>query len=137
LTRLAFLLGDLPLEILGRLRSDRVMYFPAPPRAPGANGRPPRHGAALRLADPATWPAPAGVTRTETSRYGTAEARAWPRLHQRLTRRAAWEDHQGELPVIEGTLIRLQVSHLPGQRDPEPVWLWASRAAAADDEVNR
>ena len=28
LTRLAWLLADLPVEVLGRLRSDRVMYFP-------------------------------------------------------------------------------------------------------------
>ena len=32
-TRLAWLLADLPAELLGRLRSDRVLYFPAPPRA--------------------------------------------------------------------------------------------------------
>ena len=30
-TRLAWLLGDLPVELLGRLRSDRVMKLPAPP----------------------------------------------------------------------------------------------------------
>jgi hypothetical protein len=59
LTRLAWLLRDLPVEVPGRLRSDRVMYFPAPERVPGANGRPPRHGAALKLQDPGTWPAPA------------------------------------------------------------------------------
>jgi hypothetical protein len=34
-----------------------------------------------------------------------------------------WADHDGELPVIEGTLIRLRVEQLPGDRDPEPVWL--------------
>src|SRR5580658_417698 len=45
LTRLAWLLRDLPVEVLGRLRSDRVMYFPAPPRQPGTSGRPIRHGA--------------------------------------------------------------------------------------------
>jgi hypothetical protein len=137
LTRLAFPLGDLPLEVLGRLRSDRVMYFPAPPRAPGANGRPPRHGAAFRLADPATWPGPDAVTRTETSRYGTAVAMAWGRLHQQLQRRAAWRDHEGELPAVEGTLVRLQVDYLPGCRDADPVWLWSSRAGTREDEVNR
>jgi hypothetical protein len=31
-TRLAFLLQDLPVELLGRLRSDRVMCRPTPPR---------------------------------------------------------------------------------------------------------
>src|SRR5438874_1735819 len=38
-TRLAWLLADLPVELLGRLRSDRVMWLPAPPRRPGTNGR--------------------------------------------------------------------------------------------------
>jgi DDE superfamily endonuclease len=32
-TRLAWLLADLPVELLGRLRSDRVMWLPAPPPA--------------------------------------------------------------------------------------------------------
>jgi hypothetical protein len=73
-TRLAWLLKDLPVEVLGRLRSDRVLYFPAPPRPPGAMGRPSRHGAELKLADEKTWPAPAVTTVTQTSRYGTATA---------------------------------------------------------------
>jgi hypothetical protein len=137
LTRLAWLLRDLPADVTGRLRSDRVMYFPVPSRVPGTNGRPPRHGARLVLGEPATWPEPAAATVTETSRYGTARAAAWPRLHQQLARRAAWEHHEGELPVIEGTLIRLAVEHLPGCRDPEPLWLWSSRAVATEEEANR
>src|ERR1017187_2903449 len=136
-TRLAYLLADLPVELLGRLRSDRVLYFPAPPRGPGANGRPSRHGPELKLADPATWPDPPVTTITQTTRYGTAVARSWDRLHPRLTSRAAWEHHDGELPVIEGTLIRLQVDHLPGDRDPKPVWLWWSRTGAAPADVDR
>ena len=62
---------------------------------------------------------------------------AWPRLHQRLEHRGSWEDHDGELPVVEGTLIRLAVDHLPGQRDADPVWLWSSRADATAGEVDR
>ena len=130
-TRLAWLLADLPVELLGRLRSDRVMQLPAPPRQPGTMGRPRKHGGELALADPATWPAPQVTTSTVTSRYGTAVAAAWDRVHPRLTHRAAWLDHDGPLPVIEGTLIRLQVDHLPGDRDPKPVWLWFSRTGAA------
>jgi hypothetical protein len=137
LTRLAWLLAGLPLEITGRLRSDRVMYFPAPPRAPGANGRPARHGHKLDLSEPQTWPDPAVTTHTDTTRYGAADAMAWARLHQQLARRAAWEHHQGGLPIIEGTLIRLSVDHLPGQRGAEPLWLWSSKAGATEDEVNR
>ena len=41
-TRLACLLADLPVELLGRLRSDRVLQLPAPPRQPGTMGRPRR-----------------------------------------------------------------------------------------------
>ena len=136
-TRLAYLLADLPVELLGRLRSDRVLYFPAPPRGPGANGRPSRHGPELKLAGPATWPDPPVTTITQTTRYGTAVARSWDRLHPRLTSRAAWAGHDGELPVIEGTLIRLTVDHLPGDRDPKPVWLWYSRTGASPACVDR
>lgn len=136
LTRLAWLLRDLPVEVAGRLRGDRVMYFPAIPR-PGANGRPPRHGAAFKLADAQSWPAAQSATVTQTTRYGTARAMAWGRLHQQLAARAGWEDHHGELPVIEGTLIRLQVQHLPGDRTPEPLWLWSSRAGTSATAVNR
>ena len=65
-----------------------------------------------------------------TSRYGLAVTAARDRVHPRLTHRTAWLDHDGHLPVIEGTLIRLQVDHLPGDRDPKPVWLWWSRTGA-------
>ena len=137
LTRLAWLLRDLPVEVLGRLRSDRVMYFPAPLRQPGTSGRPIRHGAAFKLADPKTWPAPAAATVTETARYGTARTAAWGRLHQQLAARAGWEGFDGELPIVEGTVIRLQVQHLPGDRSPDPLWLWSSRAGTSADQVDR
>src|SRR5229473_8076321 len=136
-TRLAFLLADLPVELPGRLRSDRVMQLPAPPRPPGTNGRPRKHGRELPLADPAAGPAPQITTSTVTSRYGMAVAQARDRVHPRLTHRSAWLDHDGDLPVIEGTLIRLRVDHLPGDRDPKPVWLWSSRTSAAPGEVDR
>jgi hypothetical protein len=126
ITRLAFVLADLPVELLGRLRSDRVLRGPKPPRLPGASGRPPKHGPELALGKPATWLEPAHTTITETTRYGTATATSWDRIHPRLTRRGCWIDHDGELPVIEGTLIRLHVEHLTGDRDPKPVWLWSS-----------
>jgi hypothetical protein len=66
LTRLAWLLADLPAGVLGRLRSDRVMHFPAPPRLPAAAR------AAFKLADERSWPAPVAATATQTTRYGTA-----------------------------------------------------------------
>ena len=139
LTRLAWLLAGLPVDVTGRLRSDRVMHCPAPPlpaRPASTGGRRPRHGHKLAFGEPTTWPDPAVTTVTDTARYGTATAMAWPRLHQRLEHRGSWEGHPGELPVVEGTLIRLQVDHLPGQRDAEPVWLWSSRAGTTQEEVD-
>ncbi len=135
IARLAFLLADLPVEVCGRLRSDRVLCFPAPPRGSG-RGRPSRHGEEFKLAEERTWPRPAVTTTTETTRYGTAVASSWNRLHPRLTGRGAWADHDGELPVIEGTLIRLQVDHLPGDRNPKPVWLWSSHTGADTAHVD-
>jgi hypothetical protein len=135
--RLAWLLADLPAQVLGRLRSDRVMQLPAPPRQPHTMGRPRKHGGELALADPATWPDTQVTTSTLTTRYGIAVAAAWDRVHPRLTHRSAWLAHGGPLPVIEGTLIRLQVDHLPGDRDPRPVWLWSSATGLAGDQVDR
>jgi hypothetical protein len=80
-TRLAWLLADLPVELLGRLRSDRVMWLPAPPRQAGTNGRPRKHGRQLTLSSPAACPDPQITTSTTTSRYGTAAAAAWDRVH--------------------------------------------------------
>ena len=74
--RLAYVLADLPVDVLGRLRSDRVMRLAPPPRRPGTGGRPRQHGPELSLADPTTWPTPSTVTRTDTSHYGTATATA-------------------------------------------------------------
>jgi hypothetical protein len=136
-TRLAWLLAGLPAQVLGRLRCDRVMQLPAPPRQPHVRGRPRKHGGQLALSDPAAWPAPQAATTTVTTRYGTAIAAAWDRVHPRLTHRSAWLDHDGPLPVIEGTLIRLQVDHLPGDRDPRPMWLWWSRTGALPHDVDR
>nr|WP_279306028.1 NF041680 family putative transposase [Micromonospora globispora] len=137
ITRLAFVLADLPVELLGRLRTDRILRLPKPPRLPGSTGRPPKHGPEFRLDYPDTWRAPQHHTTTATTRYGTANACSWDRLHPRLTRRTCWIDHDGDLPVVEGTLIRLQVEHLPGDRDPKPVWLWCSAVDATAADVDR
>jgi hypothetical protein len=71
--------------------------------------------------------------------YGLATASAWPWMHPRLARRGPWLDHpQGEdLPIIEGTLIRLQVEHLPADRAPKPVWLWTSRPETTAEQVDQ
>jgi hypothetical protein len=109
------------------MRADRVPRRSAPPRTPGQTGRPRRHGTEFVFGDPATWGTPDITTRTDTRLYGPALARAWNRLHPRLTHRTAWIAHTGNLPILEGTLIRLQVERLPSGATPKPVWLWHSR----------
>jgi DDE superfamily endonuclease len=136
-TRLAFLLTGLPVELVGRIRSDRVLRLPAPPRLPGTNGRPPKHDGDFALSDDKTWPEPQITTTTQTTRYGIAVATSWDRVHPRLTHRAAWLDHDGPLPILEGTVIRLRVDRLPGSGEPKPMWLWSSRTGAAAADVDR
>ena len=138
LTRLAWLLapaacpsGCRPAAATGSCTSRRQRANRA--RTAGPPGTVP----CLSLADQQSWPDPPVTTVTETARYGTATAMAWGQLHQRLTSRAGWEGHDGELPVVGGTLIRLRVSHLPGNRSPEPLWLWTTAAQLDDETVNR
>lgn len=133
--RLSYLLADLPVELLGRVRSDRV--FCPPPAQRATTGRPPRHGSPVKLADPATWPEPDTRTVTDTRRYGQAEARCWYRLHPQLKHRGGWADHAGPLPTITGAIIQLRVERLPGDHTPTPVWLWSSRATLTASEMDR
>jgi hypothetical protein len=53
-----------------------------PERPPGTTGRPGKHGPEFALARPAIWPEPAHATTTATTRYGTATATSWDRLHR-------------------------------------------------------
>ena len=133
--RLAYLLSDLPVLMVARVRADRVYRREARAHRPGMNGRPARHGARVKLSDPATWPEPDSAASASTARYGAADIRAWHRLHPTLTHRSGWLEHEGELPILPGTLIRLQVEHLPGSRGPDPVWLWCSAPEADRDLV--
>lgn len=134
--RLAWLLGDLPVQVLARMRSDRVLRRATPPRAPSVLGRPRRHGTEFIFGDPASWGDPDVATTSDTRLYGQASARAWDRLHPRLTRRAAWADC-AQLPLIEGTVIRLEVDRLPSGAIPKPVWLWWSKTDATVEDVDR
>jgi DDE superfamily endonuclease len=120
--RLAFLLADLPVKMLVRMRSDRVLRRRAPAEPP-AMGRPPRHGGEFGFGDPASWGDPDAATVTQTRLYGQATARAWHRLHPWLTHRTAWLEHSGPLPIIEGAVTLLTVDRLPSGATAKPVWL--------------
>ncbi|MEU5866914.1 hypothetical protein ABZ815_37450 [Nonomuraea sp. NPDC047529] len=99
--------------------SGAALFGPA--RVPGTNGQLPRHGGEFVFGDLGSWDEPDVATEAETRLYGRATAWSWDRLHPRLTRRAAWVD-SAELPTIEGTVILLEVDHLPSGAVPKPVW---------------
>lgn len=77
------------------------------------------------------------TTTTVTRLYGPAIARSWDRLHPRLTHRSAWARESWPLPVIEGSVIRLEVARLPSGAIPKPVWLWYSGVDLPASEVDR
>ncbi|MGW6244357.1 NF041680 family putative transposase [Streptomyces roseolus] len=135
--RLAHLLRDLPVQVLARMRSDRVLRRPAPPREPHTRGRPPRHGGEFVFGQPDTWGTPDTETVTDTRLYGTALARSWDRLHPKLTHRSSWAAADGTLPIVEGTVIRLDIAHLPSGATPKPVWLWWSGTDATAADTDR
>jgi hypothetical protein len=136
-SRLAWLLADLPVQLVVRVRADRVFYGPPPPARPGRpGGRPPRHGPPVACAGPAGREGAQVAAQARSLRYGSLEVLAWHRMHQRLTRQnSGWTDHRGPLPAIEGTLIRVAAARAPGYRALEPMWLWAPDPAAGPAEV--
>lgn len=135
--RLAFLLKDLPVQVLARMRSDRVLRRPAPPRELRTRGHPPRHGGESVFGQPDTWGTPDTRTVTDTRLCGTATARPWDRLHLKLTHRSSWAAADGTLPIIEETVIRLDIDHLPSGATPKPVWPWWSGTDADAADTNR
>ncbi|WSS24097.1 transposase [Streptomyces sp. NBC_01190] len=106
-------------------------------------------GRLVLAVDVSPWLRPDAATVPDRSfchTYGRGNAKhqmmpGWPysvdRLHPRLTRRAAWLDHDGPLPIIEGTVIRLAVEHLPSGGVNKPVWLWWSSTGATEADVDR
>jgi len=137
--RLAHLLADLPAVLVARVRADRVFYRPGPPKAPGLAGRRPRHGTPVKCADPATWGGAAVGQQRQQARHGPVQAVAWQRMHPMVHRyTGGFEDwpEDRELPLIEGTLIRLSAaSRAAGYPALEPMWLWASVPVAGDAMV--
>lgn len=129
LTRISYLADreGLGVQVLGRVRADRVFYGPAPRRLDvGRSGRPRKHGSRFELSRPGSLPPPDERLFGQNPRYGEVTVSAWHGLHQKLAKQAGWTGFVGVLPVVAGTVIRIQVQHLPGDRAPDDVWLWHS-----------
>lgn len=114
-------------EVLVRIASTRVFHPDPEPRPSGTRGRPRRHGPRFVLADEQTWPAPDAELATCTRRYGKVTVTAWNGLHPKLHGRGKWQDFD-EPPIVKGSVIRVDVEHLPKPtgRIKKTLWLWWS-----------
>lgn len=125
LTRITYLAADHGVQVLGRVRSDRVFYAPAPKRLrDGRPGRPRIHGNRFELSKPVSLPPAEEQSSADSPRYGTVVVSAWHGLHQRLSKQSGWAGFVGPVPVVPGTVIRIQVERLPGDRAAQDLWLW-------------
>ena len=120
-------------QVLVRIRSDRVFHSDPSPPAAGAAGRPRRHGARFGLSAPDTWTEPDQELSAHDPRYGDVRVQAWHGLHPKLTGRGRWRGPDAP-PIIRGTVVRVEVEHLPKPtaRAVKTLWLWWSGPGAPD-----
>ncbi|WP_345628954.1 transposase [Streptomyces thinghirensis] len=109
---MAFLLRDLPVQVLARMRSDRVLRRAVPPRQPGTMGRPPRHGGEFVFGQSDTWGTP---RHRDRYRYPALWHRAGPLLGPAAS--------QADPPLLLGCGRRHPPHHRgdgdsPGHRPP-------------------
>lgn len=120
-------LADIRVNLIVRIRDDRVFHTDPPEHQPGQPGRPRRHGRTFKCSDPASWPEPDEQHTTTDPRYGTVTISAWHRLHPRLVRRGHWTSHE-QPPIVPATIVRVDAQHLPKptSRTNKPLWLWVA-----------
>jgi hypothetical protein len=119
-------LADTRAEVLVRIASTRV-FHPDPEPSHGTVGRPRRHGERFMLSQEETWPTPDSALSTTVPRYGKVKVTAWHNLHPKLHGRGRWRDCD-EPPIVKGSVIRVEVEHLPKPtgRIKKTLWLWWS-----------
>jgi DDE superfamily endonuclease len=129
-------LSDLEVQVVVRIRDDRKFFTPAPPRRPGRPGRSRRHGDRFSCADPATWPPPDAAHVCHDIQYGHVDVQAWHRLHPH---QRTYRDPGGAMRIVEASIIRVEVSRLPGRRDrhPKTLWLWWTGPDPATLDLDR
>ncbi|MFN3308239.1 MAG: transposase [Anaerolineales bacterium] len=101
-------LQPLQVGVVVRLRSDRVLFRPAPPVSPPRRGRPRKHGARFDFKNPATWDPPDEVVEFEDERYGQVRLERWNGLHERKApelvydgvRASVHRERQKPLPAV-------------------------------------
>jgi DDE superfamily endonuclease len=138
LTRISYLAAErgLAVQVLGRVRNDRVYYSAPAGRVAGQVGRSRRHGQRFALDEPGALPPAQRHLTAVSARYGAVTVDAWHGLHQKLARQGGWASFVGCLPTVAGSLIRVRVDHLPGNRAPEDMWLWHTAPAGCGFDLD-
>jgi hypothetical protein len=95
--------------VVARLRCDRVLHRPAPPRT-GKKGRPRVHGDRFAFKEPDTWGTPDEVIELEDPYWGKVRLERWQQLH---------EKKGADIPY---DVIRACV-HLERSQPPAALWL--------------
>jgi hypothetical protein len=117
-------------QVLVRISSKRVFHPDPGPRS-GQRGRPRRHGARFCLSDPTTQASPDQELCEHHPRYGKVKVSAWHQLHPKLHKRGRWAT-DGALPIVRGSVIRVDVEHLSTARAKKMLWLWWSGPGEPD-----
>ena len=111
------------VQVLVRLRNDRVLYRDPPPRVPGRAGRPRIHGSGsdrFECKNPATWGPPGQELAVDDEKYGHVSVMSWDGLHPKLFCRGRFAGFS-KPPVIRCHLVRVTVTRLPdGRAVPGP-----------------
>jgi len=123
-------LANVAANIVVRIRDDRVFHTDPEVSGDATTGRPRRHGERRKCTESDTWPAPDEASTATDPRYGAVRVSAWHNLHPRLGCRGHWADHDVP-PIVRGTIIRVDVEHLPKPVSgiKKTLWLWAAGPA--------
>jgi hypothetical protein len=90
----------------------------------------------MKCSQPATWLEPSAIHTSADRRYGTVTVTAWHNMHPRLSARGHWAHHDTP-PIVTGTIIRVEVEHLPKPtaRAKKTLWLHWSGPHTPDLDV--
>ncbi|MCP2353828.1 hypothetical protein HD597_000848 [Nonomuraea thailandensis] len=131
--------GNDNVEVLVRIRNDRLLYRDPPSRPAGNGGRPGRprrHGNQFSCARPATWGEPDQQLSVHDEHYGQVTVQAWHGLHPKIDKKDYFAD-RAEAPILSGTVIRVQVERLPGGRKPTPKPMWLFWSGHGNPDLDR
>ncbi|MEU7827742.1 transposase [Nonomuraea sp. NPDC049129] len=124
-TALTAALTGVRAHLVLRLPAKNV-YYRDPLTWPGKVGRPGKFGQRIKCVDEPQPEPDEELLLPGTTRYGTVRIACWRGIHPKVHGgRTYFADWQGDLPIIKGNLIRVQVERLPDGRTPhQTLWLW-------------